>query len=717
MRYTQIKPLLEQTLTEINMSPSSLRKLASKINAKAGMEFEMIVPNAASETEEYEPDYNQDESVADISDACRFFHDGDYNGRREIERLRERMETAYYEWRDDKVAEEWDRNGFEFFVEWMDRNDSFEPLDYKESAYDYVLSNNPNLHPDSDEFDELMSERLRELEAEYYQESWDAQERNYDEAYDEFRDEQFNDALEESDWLDDVGLHAMSDIENEFSIQWPYWRGGDNGGRAIEDVADEFSRMIGRPVNHSTSYHGADREEGHYVVEPDGSLQPDESSDSGLEFVSPPLPIAELLSDLDKVKTWADENGCYTGSRNKTGLHINVSVDGWSGIENLDYVKLAILLGDDYVLKQFKRQSNSYCKGALGIVKDAIKSRPGDAKKLLAQMKQHMNTAASKLIHSGITNKFTSINTKDGYVEFRSPGGDWLDTYYDQIEPTLLRFVVALDAAVKPDLYKQEYQKKLYKLLEPAADEYGVMVKEFSDYVSGVGGAPEQVVKDFRRSAIVKLQQGNLDRKLAKDAASGKPYWWNVAVDGQRIEVVAKSQEEAWAKAVKERREWENKENLATFKPLRPYTGATGDNHLDDLHKELGIAGSDSNWGIWMIGADRFANQPGEYARGETPPLYRFPSKEAAEQWIEQQRAARPRMRTDIEVREIEPSQPAASGAREYEIFADGDPFTVVRSFYAADDQAAQAILDQYRQDHPGTYYREIGRASCRERV
>jgi hypothetical protein len=38
------------------------------------------------------------------------------------------------------------------------------------------------------------------------------------------------------------------------------------------------------------------------------------------------MPIDELLSDLNKVKKWADRTGCYTGKKNKTGLHINVSV-------------------------------------------------------------------------------------------------------------------------------------------------------------------------------------------------------------------------------------------------------------------------------------------------------------------------------------------------------------------------------------------------------
>jgi hypothetical protein len=64
------------------------------------------------------------------------------------------------------------------------------------------------------------------------------------------------------------------------------------------------------------------------------------------------------------------------------------------------------------------------------------------------------------------------------------------------------------------------------------------------------------------------------------------------------------------------------------------------------------------NWGIWIDANSRFANQPGEYARGAEVPLMRFPTRAAAEQWIEQQRAERPNMRSDIEVREIEPAEP-----------------------------------------------------------
>ena len=113
---------------------------------------------------------------------------------------------------------------------------------------------------------------------------------------------------------------------------------------------------------------GARRAPGHYVVEPDGSLDPDDGDDTGLEFVSPPLPLSELLSDLDKVKKWADKHGCYTND--STGLHINVSVPNFS-LQSLDYVKLALLLGDKYILDQYGRSTNTYCKSALDKVKAA----------------------------------------------------------------------------------------------------------------------------------------------------------------------------------------------------------------------------------------------------------------------------------------------------------------------------------------------------------
>ena len=613
MRYKQIKPLLEQTLMEINMSPTSLRQLASKINARAGMEFEMIVPNVkidGSDDFESEPDYENDEPTGSIRNIRGFFHDGDHNSRRDVDNLVEELEQEFYEWRQERMDEEWASDGREFFEQWVRNNVSDD---------EWITGE------DDEDEDESFSN--------FVDREWEAQDRHYTDAYNEFVQDHEGD-YDDGDWLNAVDYNYMSNIAGSFDINWPYWTEyqGDDDGMAVENIADDFSGAIGRPVNHSTDYHGASREEGTYVVEPDGSLKGADNDDGGLEFVSPPLPIAELLSDLQKVKRWAKRRGCYTGADYGTGLHINVSVDGWAGIENLDYVKLAILLGDEYVLQQFQRQSNNYCKSALGLVKDAIKKNPLTAKELLEKMKTHMNTAASKLIHTGITNKFTSINTKDGYVEFRSPGGDWLNEFEDKIEPTLLRFVVALDAAVHEDKYKQEYLKKLYKLLAPSGDKS--TIEYFAKYVAG--DLPKAALKSFVRQA---------QRERSPKGSELQSY--NVKdVSGYVMMFQARNPNQAMQMA---REQYPSR--------FRDIVDVSLHSVAATQQPAAQPAQTQGNWGIWIQGQDRFLRMHNTLLTDNI--LRRFPSREAAEQWIEQCRAENPRMRTDIEVREIEPTQPA----------------------------------------------------------
>ena len=613
MRYKQIKPLLEQTLMEINMSPTSLRQLASKINARAGMEFEMIVPNVkidGSDDFESEPDYENDEPTGSIRNIRGFFHDGDHNSRRDVDNLVEELEQEFYEWRQERMDEEWASDGREFFEQWVRNNVSDD---------EWITGE------DDEDEDESFSK--------FVDREWEAQDRHYTDAYNEFVQDHEGD-YDDGDWLNAVDYNYMSNIAGSFDINWPYWTEyqGDDDGMAVENIADDFSGAIGRPVNHSTDYHGASREEGTYVVEPDGSLKGADNDDGGLEFVSPPLPIAELLSDLQKVKRWAKRRGCYTGADYGTGLHINVSVDGWAGIENLDYVKLAILLGDEYVLQQFQRQSNNYCKSALGLVKDAIKKNPLTAKELLEKMKTHMNTAASKLIHTGTTNKFTSINTKDGYVEFRSPGGDWLNEFEDKIEPTLLRFVVALDAAVHEDKYKQEYQKKLYKLLAPSGDKS--TIEYFAKYVAG--DLPKAALKSFVRQA---------QRERSPKGSELQSY--NVKdVSGYVMMFQARNPNQAMQMA---REQYPSR--------FRDIVDVSLHSVAATQQPAAQPAQTQGNWGIWIQGQDRFLRMHNTLLTDNI--LRRFPSREAAEQWIEQCRAENPHMRTDIEVREIEPTQPA----------------------------------------------------------
>ena len=498
MRFNEIKKLIkeDQDLFEINMSPTNLKKLAAQTGAMAGMEFEMIVPDAegSDDPSEQEPDYdNYDENVMSIDDAVNFFDDGDFNGRREIQRLRDRMSDDYQEWLGDAWMEHFEtyKNSivFRYGKENWSEADIAEIMGLDEAEAEALENRGASPEDYMDAAEKIIEDGL---------DPWlnDAQENAQEEYYEDEHEE---------DWLESQGITNMSDVERQYEIMWPYWSsGGDGPGDSIESVADEFKQAIGRKVNWSDRYHGGTRTKDAYVVEPDSSLEPDDANDAGLEFVSPPLPVDEMISDLNKVKAWAEVRGCYTND--STGLHINVSVPGFDN-DKLDYIKLALLLGDQYVLDQFGRAGNTYAKSAMGMIKERIAQRPEDAAGMLQKMKTGLGELATKVIHSGTTSKYTSINTKDGYIEFRSPGGDWLNTNFDKIETTLLRFVVALDAAMDPTKYRDEYLKKLYAVLKP---------KDQNDTLSyfakfSVGELPKTALKSF-------IRQAQLERSTKKTA-------------------------------------------------------------------------------------------------------------------------------------------------------------------------------------------------------
>jgi hypothetical protein len=516
VKTTDIYSLFEaqQELFEVAMNPSNLKKLAAAIpGVQVGMEFEMVVPNAQTdddEDREYEPDYGRDERVTDIDDIVEFFgNEDDYMGQsnspRQLDRLREELNEKFYEWQSEKIDELWNSDeGKQFFIKWVKDNvNPDEVADHVDKEEDLFGNRNPD-----------GSDYMEFIEA-----AWENgfDDDNYQNAYDEFREEKQDDGdFDEKEFLNDIGIRDMSDVANRVStdITWPYYDtdyygGGD--GEDVETIGDDFSNAIGKRVYSSTSYHGARRGPDAYSLEPDSSIDAS-SGEAGLEFISPPMSVDEMVEDLKKVKEWADERGCYTNR--STGLHINVSVPDYS-LDKLDYVKLAVLLGDKYILEQFGRLSNTYAKSAIDIIKDRAKNNE-DVDRLLKQLKGNVETIASKLLHSGRTDKFTSINTKDGYVEFRSAGGDWLGKNFDKIENTILRNVVALDAACDPNKYKKEYQKALYKLLKPKNEKSDMSY--FARYMSGEINRSEYIstleksrTERFREQGIRILKPNELE--------------------------------------------------------------------------------------------------------------------------------------------------------------------------------------------------------------
>ena len=513
VKATDIYSLLEaqQELFEVAMNPSNLKKLAAAIpGVQVGMEFEMVVPDAEGEDEdefEYEPDYGRDERVEDIEDIIRFFGEeddyvGESNSPQQLDRLRDELAEKFYEWQSEKIDEEWNgTEGEKYFGKWCYENvDADDVAEYAGTPEDLFGDRVPT----EDDWKKFIYDE------------WTNQDDNYDNARDAFREEKQDDGdFDETEFLNDAGIRDMSDVANNVrtNITWPYYESnyGGGGGENIESIGENFSDAIGKKVYTSTSYHGAKRGPDAYSLEPDSSIDAS-SGEAGLEFISPPMDVDEMIEDLKKVKEWADDRGCYTNR--STGLHINVSIPDYS-LDKLDYVKLAVLLGDKYILEQFGRLSNSYAKSAIDVIKDRAKDNE-DVDRLLKQLKGNVETIASKLLHSGRTDKFTSINTKDGYVEFRSAGGDWLGQNFDKIENTVMRNIVALDAACDPNKYKKEYQKALYKLLKPKNERSDMSY--FARYMSGEINRSEYIstleksrTERFREQGISILKPNELE--------------------------------------------------------------------------------------------------------------------------------------------------------------------------------------------------------------
>jgi hypothetical protein len=521
MRYREFE-LTEDELFELKMSPGNLQKMAANIDAQVGMEFELIIPNYYDSDDEIEsePDMDADESFPVgpgwDRDVIAFFTGGDMgNSRSYVQRRIDELNENFWSWMDEQFSEYMDSDAgneraLEIATDNVSEDDYETTEEYEAALREYIDSN---------------EDRIR------------------DQLLDEFNDDADDKFVE---YLDDENINSMYSFASEYDLDWPYWTYNDrySNGVDVNTVAQDFEDAIGKPVIASSSYHGASRKPGHYVVEPDSSLHGDDG-EAGLEFVSPPQAVPDMLADIDKITKWASRVGAYTND--STGLHMNVSVPNQ---KNLDYVKLAMFLGDEYILEQFGREGNTYCKSALKRIKQSAKNDPSRVAEMMQQFQSGLNQLASKVLHTGSTDKYTSINNRGKWIEFRGPGGNWLDGPADikRVKDTLLRAVVALDVATKPDEFKQEYFKKLYKTLAQGSEDDSIQY--FAKYAAGE--LPKQALKSFVRQ----IQQKRSSAKQPGTSDTDMPFVWKVygsptsPYQSQGVEVVATSAEQAKARAV-----------------------------------------------------------------------------------------------------------------------------------------------------------------------
>jgi hypothetical protein len=546
--YRQQKLAEDEDLDEVKMSPSALEKFATSPEAKgirAGFEAELIFRDTQGESDEMdpEPDYDADERAYSIQQVIEFFENDEYGyglSNRERNRLEEALDESYMNWRDEQMMDDF-RNEAEDLVREQhldempmgerilavltdgmgltdDQADqifklgSDAPRFTKLSDQDAFAQQNPDYKiylEAADDADAILDEEVEQ--------SIEKQDGYYDQAIDEFRD---NYSGDDDSFFSDVGLRWMSDIANEFNLDWPVWNmdaRGNEGSRDWEEIGGSLQDVVGMPVKVSTGYHSAARREGTWIIEPDGSLDPDDKSEEvGLEIVSPPMPLLMTLEKLKAVTDWANDprgGNAYTNS--STGLHMGVSLPVRGG--DVDYVKLILFMGDKYVLDQFGRSANTYAASALDKLRQNIKGGRSDPAGVVKLLQHGLTELAYKELQKGVgTSKYTSAHLQDGYIEFRSPGGDWLaagDAEIGILENTMLRFARAMQIAGDPGAERQEYAKKLYKLVTAENEQYADQLRLFSEFSAGTIDK-EQLKKQWAEKTIGTEKKANQRWKL-----------------------------------------------------------------------------------------------------------------------------------------------------------------------------------------------------------
>jgi hypothetical protein len=533
----------EEDLMEVKMSPSALEAWARSPEAegiRAGFEAEMIFRDTKrdEDEDEMEPDYDADERAYSIQQVIEFFSNDDWGyglSGRQIRSLENELDESYMNWRDEKVMEDFANEAEDLVREIhldevplseriirvltdgmeIDDAQADKILAVGVDAPKFTKSSEQQAYADENPDYKIYLEALDDAEAildEEVETSIKKQDGYYDQALDDYRD---NWSGDDDSFFSDVGMRWMSDVANNFGLDWPYMSGESSGTgtRDWNDIGDSLHRAIDMPVKVSSNYHSTARRPGLWIIEPDGSLDPDDRDDEmGLEIVSPPMPLPETLEKLKQVIEWGNsEADAYTNS--STGLHMGISIPYVGG--DVDYVKLVLFMGDEYILDKFGRASNNYAASAMEKLRNSMRvaRRRGalteakfDPMGALELVQKNLIELAARYVQNEVgTSKYTSAHIQDGYIEFRSPGGDYLSMEsrgeYDDIKNTMLRFARAMQIAGSPSLERREYAKKLYKLISPGAQDDGL--KLFSQFAAGTI-TPEELKKQWAEAVLQK---------------------------------------------------------------------------------------------------------------------------------------------------------------------------------------------------------------------
>jgi hypothetical protein len=325
------------------------------------------------------------------------------------------------------------------------RNRIEDGWEYMNWVREYVEEN------DEDEYLEWLAEDIRE--------SGEAWEDAYNRATDDNTHE---------DWVNKAYDYGYSSMMEDHDI---YISGGEGG---LEEVENEISSWVYNNSDYTNietgDYHSGGINNDYWRIEDDSSI---EGGGLGAEIISPVYQTPRAM--LEEMKGLFEElEDKPTDTNYSCGLHVTMSFDPKRNGDDrpvsaeTNKVKLAVLLGDKYLLQTFGREKNSYAKSQYKNLQrkaEELKSDPTNLKTI---------SAIEEILKDGIdTGKFNTIHFKEnqrdnesGYklIEFRVGGGDDYHLDMPKIVKAVVRYATTLQASYTDD-YNKDYIRALFKLI------------------------------------------------------------------------------------------------------------------------------------------------------------------------------------------------------------------------------------------------------------
>ena len=489
----------DKRLYEISMTPGALADFSKTPAAKAmtiGFEAEIIVPGLINDEDDLTNDHGMDaildESYEDWNAFAkiirRFFWVSGGPTSIEIDRV---LETANRHF-NNYVEKLWYDHSLDAVEEWITEKYGEDYWAQMEMFID---------RSDDDQFVVLGDTK--------FDNSWQEFKARFRKAeYANWFEDKLNDDIV-GRWLGFRGLTTMMDFGDAYSLDFPYKI--NSNSMTPEELGADWVKYTGYKATVSDGYHRGKRPAGVWTFEPDSSIDPEDLGDhGGIELISPPMPFEQGIEALDKFFRWAKQNRIKANE--STGFHMGVSIPN-QDLLNVDHLKLILFLGDEYVLKQFGRQANTYTRSSMLKLQQTIKLgydrnlrttiNPATAFDLMRKGLDNQAAQALNMVVQTGSDRYVSVNIKSNYIEFRSAGGDYFQNI-NLVKNTLLRYVRAMAIAADPNAEKREYAKKLYKLfsIEPNNKNTN-SIKLFSMYASGQIGKLE-LKQALMAKAIIK---------------------------------------------------------------------------------------------------------------------------------------------------------------------------------------------------------------------